>query len=89
MSNEAIGIFSIFALIPFGLIMGLGIIVFEDNIKFSLTNKLRCKIGKHRFKARFSKINRYYCQNCGKPRQHPRLKIVDGGNKIKQDDYRF
>lgn len=67
-------------ILPFGIIFGLMLIMYEDGVPFSVLNKIRCRFGNHRFKTMFRRTNKYYCQNCKKPRNHPVLKLVAGGN---------
>jgi hypothetical protein len=75
--------------VPFGMVFGLILIVYEDGVPFSILNKIRCKMGKHKFKTTFKKVHKYYCQNCGKPRSHPVLKLVAGSNKVRDNGYKF
>jgi hypothetical protein len=75
----------------FGMVMGLFMVAYEDNVPFALSKKLRCLIGWHKFRVKFGKlkIHKYYCKWCRKPRKHPPLKIIDGGNKIGYDRYKY
>ena len=67
-------------IILFGLVFGLILIAYEDGLPFGLFYKIRCKIGKCRYYIVVgkTKINKYYCIICRKPRKFPDLKVVDG-----------
>lgn len=75
----------------FGLILGLMLMVSEDGVSFVFAKKLMCRLGLHKIKVRIGRlrINKYYCQYCKRPRKHPDLKIVDGGNKVSSSDFKF
>lgn len=75
----------------FGTVFGLMLIAFEDGVSFSIIKKTRCKIGWHKIHNKIGKVkvHRYYCKFCKKPREHPVLKIVDGGNKLRDDKFKF
>lgn len=65
-----------------GILIGVLLIIFEDARPSHILQKMRCKRGKHVLKTGFYKnINRYFCTYCKAPRQHPSLKIIDGGKK--------
>lgn len=74
-------------ILPFGLILGLMLIVYENGVQFGLYRKLKCKLGKHTHKVGYKgHINRYFCKFCKAPRSNPSLKAIDGGKK---DLYKF
>lgn len=73
--------------ILFGIVFGIMLIAYEDNVPFALFKKLRCKTGFHKRSVLRSK--KYYCQFCKKPRKHPQLKVIDGNNKLRDNDYKF
>jgi len=67
----------------FGIVFGLMIVAYDDESVVHFYKKLRCGLGLHKRRAR------YYCQLCKKPRRHPPLKIIDGGNKMKSNTFKF
>lgn len=72
----------------FGLVFFLLLFAYEDGIPLY---KLRCKLGWHKIHGKIGKlkVHKYYCKYCKKPRKHPVLKMVDGGNKIGNDKFKF
>jgi hypothetical protein len=74
-----------------GVFFGLIFIAYEDGIPITLIKKIKCHFGYHSIYVRFgkAKINKYYCLVCKKPRNHPGLKIVDGGNKMSNNKFEF
>jgi hypothetical protein len=75
----------------FGIVMGLFMVAYEDNVPFALFKKLRCRVGLHKMTVKIGKFrtHKYYCKWCKKPRKHPPLKLIDGNNKTGNDRYRF
>ena len=75
-------------IILFGIVIGLFMVAYEDGIPLALFKKLCCRIGFHKMYIGFGrlKIRKYYCQWCKKPRKHPTLKVIDGGNKMTYTD---
>lgn len=70
----------------FGLVMGMFLIAYEDNVPCALFHKLGCIFGWHGIKH--NKRRKYYCKYCKKPRKHPKLKVVDGGTKIGDNPFK-
>lgn len=64
---------------------------YENGIRYGLLKKLLCRFGIHKLRVKFGKlkINKYYCQHCKKPRKHPKLTMIAGGNKWYDNDYKF
>lgn len=80
--------------VGFTLILLLGIMVvliFDGGAEVSVFRKIQCWLGKHNVYRKRGKvtINKYYCKYCKKPRKHPQLKILDGGNKMGQNRTKF
>jgi hypothetical protein len=75
----------------FGMVFGVLLIAYEDGVPMNRWRKLRCGIGWHKMAIRYggAKIHKFYCQFCRKPRKHPPLKVIDGGNKFKDNKYTF
>lgn len=68
------------------------VLLFYDNgVPKGLYWKVCCKLGKHKTKKKIGKkkTHTYFCQVCRKPRKHPHLKLVDGGNKMGGNDFKF
>jgi hypothetical protein len=59
----------------------------DDEIRFAILKKILCRLGFH--KMNIGKIRKYYCQYCKKPRNHPKLKNIDGGKKMRDNKYKF
>jgi hypothetical protein len=76
---------------PTIFIVVLMLMAYDDGKPFALFRRIKCKMGKHTTKVGFgfSKINKYYCQHCREPRKHPVLKVIEGGNKIGRNDFKF
>lgn len=74
-----------------GIVFGLILIAYEDGLPVLFFKRLKCRFGYHSVYVRFgkTKINKYYCIVCKKPRTHPGLKIVDGGNKMGNNRFEF
>jgi hypothetical protein len=74
----------------FGLVFGLILVAYEDGLPFGLYQRIRCKVGKCKFyiKVGKTKINKYYCLFCKKPRKFPVLKVIDGERKIGDNKFR-
>jgi hypothetical protein len=74
-----------------GIILGMILIAYEDGVQFARWKKLRCKLGWHSIHTKIGrlKVHKYYCNFCRKPRKHPELKVVDGGNKLGNNQYKF
>ena len=74
-----------------GIILGFFMIAYEDDIIIKLFKTLKCKIGYHNTLLKFgkAKINKYYCVVCRKPRSHPGLKVIEGGNKVGTNRFDF
>jgi hypothetical protein len=70
-----------------GMILIPLIFAYDDGIRFALPKRLFCKLGFHKMKKR--RVHKYYCQYCKKPRKHPELKMLDGGNKIRDNQYKL
>ena len=68
------------------IFFGMLLIAHEDGIPFNSYRKIRCFIGWH--KRVIVGIRKYYCLFCGKGRKHPKLKVVDGGNKMRDNTFR-
>jgi hypothetical protein len=75
----------------FGIVIGMILISYEDGIPMARWKKLRCKLNWHErhLKVGKTKVQKYYCSFCKKPRKHPPMKIVDGGNKMGNNKYNF
>jgi len=73
----------------FGLILGLMLIAYEDNIPKANWKKLRCLLGWHQLTKKIGriKIALYYCQNCKKARKFPDMKLIDGGRKLRNNRF--
>jgi hypothetical protein len=66
----------------FGIVGGIMLVAYEDGVAFGLYRRIKCKFGNHTHKVgRKGHINLYYCARCKKPRNHPSLKVIDGGRK--------
>ena len=67
------------------------LIAFEDNIPLTLFRRLKCRFGYHSTIKKFgkAKVNKYYCSICKKPRKHPGLKMIEGGNKLGSNRFDF
>lgn len=74
-----------------GIVSGFMMVAYEDGWVITLFKKLKCRLGYHSIYVRFgkAKIHKYYCLVCKKPRNHPGLRIVDGGNKMKDNKFEF
>lgn len=74
-----------------GIVFGLMLIAYDDGVPYSMARKLMCKLGRHKIHDKIGrlKIHKYYCEFCKKPRKHPVLKVVDGGNKMGNNRYKF
>lgn len=79
------------SIVLIGIVFGLMLLAYEDGVHFSLFRKLMCRFGWHRLFNSYGgmKIQKYYCQACGKGRKHPDLKVVDGGKKMGDNKFRF
>lgn len=77
--------------VVFLIIFVLMFVAFDDNVPFALFKKARCKLGWHKIHNKIGrlKVRKYYCKFCKKPREHPILKVVDGGNKMRDDKFKF
>lgn len=75
----------------FGMVFGLMLVAYEDNVPFFMFNTLRCKLGWHKnyIKLAGIKIHKYYCLICKMPRKHPPLTVVDGGKKLGNNRFNF
>lgn len=75
----------------FGIVGGMILIAYEDSVPQGRLKKILCRIGLHKMHEKIGKmkIAKYYCKRCKKPRAHPALKVIDGGNKIRNNNYRF
>jgi hypothetical protein len=64
-----------------GVIGGIILSAYEDGKPHGLYRRLRCKAGKHRKRVKIGKLKvaKYFCPDCGCPRQHPQLKVLKGG----------
>lgn len=63
----------------FGLVMGLMLIVIDEGTFLIWLRKFKCRMGWHNTKLKIGRksVNKYYCNNCKKPRNHPKLKVID------------
>lgn len=77
-STLLLGTILLFLLIILSSIKGL-------NRIFNFNGIPLCKIGIHKRYLRkgFTKISKYYCIHCRKPRKHPELEIVGTHRKTK------
>jgi hypothetical protein len=78
-NNPPIGI--VIALVfPLGFIFALLLIAYDEGRLTRWFFLFKCKSGRHKFTRGFlGKTKTYYCERCRKPRRHPMLKVVDGG----------
>lgn len=82
MTTQVLGGIALVGIFLFALLMA-----YEDGIPLGFIYKLKCKFGLHKHKN--YKVNKYYCQSCKKPRSHPELKVLDGGNKLRHNIFKF
>jgi len=74
----------------FGIVFGLILVAYDDGLPLGLYRRIQCKLGNCRYyiKVGKTKINKYYCIICRKPRSFPVLKVVDddkmGDNKFRR-----
>ena len=75
----------------FGVVSGLMLIAYDDGVPFAIIKRLKCRAGYHQMgdKVFGTKVRRYYCRHCKVPRKHPVLKLIDGGNKMKDNEFRL
>lgn len=66
------------------------VIAYEGGERGGLLAKYLCRMNMHKNHRRvgFKKKKTYYCIHCKKARNHPALKLVDGGNKIRENTYK-
>ncbi len=67
------------------------LILYQIEIRVRFYARTKCRFGYHK---RISKesgktIKHYRCINCGKPKDHPHLQIIDGGKKDLGVKFRF
>lgn len=74
-----------------GLVFGMILLAYEDDVPMGRLKKLLCLFNRHKFHLRVGKVknHKYYCMWCKKPRKHPELKVIDGGNKMGNNKYNF
>lgn len=79
------------SIVLIGIVFGFMLLAYEDGVRFSLFKKLMCQFGWHSLYNSYGgmKVQKYYCQVCGKGRKHPDLKVVDGGKKIGNNRFKF
>lgn len=67
------------------------LIAFEDGVAFGLIRKMFCRLNRHKFHKKINrvKVKKYYCQYCKKEIDHPKLKMISGGNLIKENKFKF
>jgi hypothetical protein len=70
-----------------GMLGGMILIAYEDGVPQGRLKKILCRMGRH--KTYIGKVAKYYCQHCKKPREHPALKVIDGGNKMGNNKFYF
>jgi len=73
------------------IIGGMILIAYEDGVPQGRLKKILCRFGRHKMYVGFGKVKvaKYYCQNCKVPREHPVLKVIDGGNKMGNNKFYF
>jgi len=69
-------IFSLYAFISW-------LIVYQIELRWRPIAKLKCRLGYHRrrFRQLGREVSQYKCSICGKPKDHPHLKVIEGGKK--------
>lgn len=72
------------------IILFIFLMIYEDGVPMNRWKKLRCWIGWHKNAIKLGKlkVHKYYCQFCKRPRKHPQMKLIDGGNKFKHNNYK-
>jgi hypothetical protein len=75
----------------FGIVFGMILIAYEDGVPLGRLKKILCRLNFHKFHFKTGKVksHKYYCTFCKKPRKHPDLKVIDGGNKMGNNKYNF
>lgn len=59
---------------------------------YKYVHKVLCKFGIHKMTRKIGgviKVRTYYCVYCKKPRNHPKLKVVEGDSKLWKNKYKF
>jgi hypothetical protein len=84
--NVIIGLIFVFT-----TVFGLMLVAYDDGESFAIYKRIRCRLGYHSMYVKLGKIkrHRYYCRFCKKPREHPVLKVIDGGKKMVDNKFRF
>lgn len=74
------------------MIASVAIVLCEHYGRISIAKKWRnfkCKHNKHNYINKRNKSTKIHCQNCKKRKPTPHLRLIDGGNKIGQNKFRF
>jgi hypothetical protein len=78
-----------FVLAIYGFIFLL--ILWNIELRLHPLGRIKCKFGHHKrkFKKLGEMVSQYRCERCGKPKDHPHLKVIDGGKKDLDITFRF
>lgn len=69
----------------------LWLILYQIELRFRPMGKLLCFLGIHKYKVKKlgKTVRQYKCDVCTKPKSHPHLTVIDGGNKKLEDKFKF
>lgn len=67
------------------------LMLYQIEIRFKPLARLKCRFGYHRriHKELGKIVSQYRCVHCNKPKDHPHLKVVEGGKKDLGTPFKF
>lgn len=67
------------------------LIFYQIEIRFHIIARIKCRFGYHKriYKELGLTKKEYRCVNCGKTKDHPHLKVIEGGKKDLGTPFRF
>jgi hypothetical protein len=81
----------IFLLLTGIYIFTFWLICYQIELRWRPVARIKCKFGYHKrkFKRLGQDVSSYRCEVCGKAKDHPHLKVIDGGKKDFDVPFRF